>query len=198
MIGGLVLAAGEGKRFGGPKQLARLGGRPLLEHAIRAMEAVPAIERIVVVIGARADEVRAKVDPGEAEWVECHAWREGIAASLRSGLSALEADDPEAVVIALGDQPFVTPQVIAAIVDGMDAAAPAVRATYGGVPGHPALVKRALFADLHELRGDEGARHVLDARGVSRWECGHLCRHDDIDTPEDLEVASEAGAVLRG
>ena len=61
-IGGIVLAAGEGKRFGGPKQVARLDGRPLLEHAVRAMLAVPSISPVVVVLGAHADAVRAEVD----------------------------------------------------------------------------------------------------------------------------------------
>ena len=74
MIAAVVLAAGSGSRFGGAKQLAELDGIPLLEHALRAVEAVPAIERIVVVLGARADEVRAGVDFGLAEPVVCADW----------------------------------------------------------------------------------------------------------------------------
>ncbi len=194
-----MLAAGEGRRFGGPKQLAELEGRPLLEHAIRAMVAVPAIARIVVVIGARAAEVRAGVDPHDAEWVLCEAWREGLSASLRAAIDALAPDDPDALVITLGDQPFITPQVIAGVLDGFDSDAPATRASYDGVPGHPVLVKRGLLPVLRGLRGDEGAREVLAARGVRRWECGHLCSNEDINTPDDLESArDEARAVLRG
>ena len=62
-----MLAAGEGKRFGGPKQVAVLDGRPLLEHAVRAMLAVPAIDPVVVVLGAHADAVREQVDLSGAE-----------------------------------------------------------------------------------------------------------------------------------
>jgi CTP:molybdopterin cytidylyltransferase MocA len=89
VIAAVVLAAGSGSRFGGPKQLAELDGVPLLEHALRAVEAVPAIERTVVVLGARADEIRAGVDFGSAEVVVCDSWEEArrhrcAAASTRS------------------------------------------------------------------------------------------------------------------
>ena len=115
MIGGVVLAAGEATRFGGPKQLAELDGRPLLEHALRAVSAVPAIDRIVVVLGAHAEEIRAKVDFLDAEPIVCEDWREGQAASLRTGLAAL--GDVEAALVTLGDQPRITPQVIAMALD---------------------------------------------------------------------------------
>jgi molybdenum cofactor cytidylyltransferase len=191
VIAGAILAAGEGRRFGGPKQLADLDGRPLLEYAIRAMVAVPAIERIAVVIGSHAEEIREQVDVYDAEWVVCEEWREGMAASLRAAIRALEPDDPEALVITLGDQPFITPQVIAAILTEVDDGDLAARAVYDGQPGHPVIVTRDLLPVFGEVRGDEGARRVLEARGVRRWECGHLCRNDDVDTPEDLEAARQ-------
>jgi molybdenum cofactor cytidylyltransferase len=163
------------------------------------MVAVPAIERTLVVVGAHADEIRAEVDSRDAEWLVCAEWREGVAASLRAALAALAPDDPEALVITLGDQPLITPQVIAGVLDGLSGGAPATRATYEGRPGHPVLVKRGLFPTLRSLRGDEGARDALAAAGVRSWECGHLCSDADIDTPEDLEaIRDEARAVLRG
>jgi molybdenum cofactor cytidylyltransferase len=197
VIAGAILAAGEGRRFGAPKQLAELEGRPLLEHAIRAMVAVPAIERIVVVLGSHADLVRERVDFQDTEPLVCTSWRDGLSASLRCAAAELVRAD--AIVVTLGDQPFITPQVIAGVLDHDSARAAAVRATYGGAPGHPVLIKRRLFGALGELRGDRGARDVLTAARVREWECSHLCRHHDIDTPADLEVARrEAGAVLRG
>jgi molybdenum cofactor cytidylyltransferase len=187
MIGGVVLAAGEGRRFGGAKLAADLDGWSVLDHALAAMLAVPAIERIVVVLGAHAEEVASRADLGEVETVMCEDWREGIAASLRAGIEPF--GDAEAVVITLGDQPFITPQVIAAIVDQADGRAPAARATYSGRPGHPVLVKRQLFGEVRALRGDQGARDLLAAAGVRELECGHLCRPEDIDTAADLEAA---------
>jgi molybdenum cofactor cytidylyltransferase len=185
--GGIILAAGAGRRFGGPKQLAELRGRPLLEHAVEAMCCVPAIERIVVVLGSHAAEILERVEFFDAEPIVCEDWSEGMSASLRCGLDALAPDAPDAVMITLGDQPRITPQVIAMVLDP-GGRAPAVRATYGGVPGHPVLVRRRLIGRLRELRGDRGAREVLAGVKVANLEAGHLCRPDDVDTPEQLEA----------
>lgn len=187
MIGGLVLAAGEGRRFGGPKLAAELDGVALLDHAVAAMLGVPAIERVVVVLGAHAEEISARADLGAVETLVCERWSDGISASLGAGVEELAG--AEAIVVTLGDQPFVTAQVIAAIVDQLDGRLPAARATYAGRPGHPVLIKRALFEQVRSLRGDEGARDLLAAAGVRELECGHLCSPEDIDTPEDLEAA---------
>jgi CTP:molybdopterin cytidylyltransferase MocA len=187
VIGGLVLAAGEGKRFGGPKQLAELDGRPLLEHAIEAMVCVPAVERIAVVLGARADEIRERVDFLDAEPVVCEDWADGQSASLRRGLDAL-GTDLDAIVITLGDQPRITPQVIAMVLDvGLQTRAPATRAVYDGRPGHPVVLRRRLLPWLHELRGEHGARDLLSQVTVREVEAAHLCSADDVDTPEALD-----------
>jgi len=188
MIGGIVLAAGASRRFGGTKQLAPLGGRPLLDHAVAAQCGVPAIERVVVVLGARAGEVRREVDLHGAEPVVCEGWAEGQAASLRAGLA--EMAGAEAVIVTLGDQPGVTPQVIAMVVDCVDAPEPAARAVYHGRPGHPVLLKRELFPRLRELRGDVGALPVLARARVKEVEAGALCDPADVDTPEDLVAAA--------
>jgi molybdenum cofactor cytidylyltransferase len=177
---GLVLAAGEGSRFGGPKQLAPLHGRPLVEHALTA---VAALDRVVVVLGARADAVRAGADLGRAEVVVCAAWADGMSASLRAGVEALAGADE--VVVVLADQPFVT----AAAVDRVRSVpGPAARAVYDGVPGHPVAIRTPLLARAAELRGDSGFRGMLD--GAVAVECGDLADPRDIDTRHDLEVAS--------
>jgi molybdenum cofactor cytidylyltransferase len=186
VIGGLILAAGSGSRFGGPKQIAELRGRPLIEYSIDAMAAVPAIERIVIVLGCEAELVRARADLSGTEVVVATDWEEGIAGSLRAGIAALA--EAEAVVITLADQPLITPQVIAAVLDRMDSAVPAIRATYGGNPGHPVVVKRELFDNLLALEGDAGARDLLDAADVKTVECGRLASAHDVDTPADLEA----------
>jgi molybdenum cofactor cytidylyltransferase len=188
VIAGVVLAAGSGSRFGGAKQLAELDSRPLLEHALRAVEAVPAIERIVVVLGARADEVRAGVDFGTSEVVLCEDWETGQSASLRRGIAAIAAD-AQAAVITLGDMPRVTPQVIARFADVAAEHGPLARAraVYDGVPGHPVVLGRAYFHAVAELEGDLGARELLRRIGVFKVECAHLCSPIDVDTPADLE-----------
>jgi CTP:molybdopterin cytidylyltransferase MocA len=173
---GLVLAAGEGKRFGGPKQLARVDGRPLIEHALHALAG---LERIVVVLGARAEEIRAGADLGAAEIVLCPGWAEGMGASLRTGLGAL--GNAGEVVIVLADQPFITPEVVARV---RAASGDGVRAVYGGAPGHPVVLRRPLLDRADELRGDQGFRGVA----MTEVECGDLADPQDIDTQADLEV----------
>jgi molybdenum cofactor cytidylyltransferase len=180
---GLVLAAGSGERFGGAKQLAPLDGRPLLEHVLVAMAAAP-LDRVVVVLGARAEEVRAAVPLHGADPVVCEGWAEGIGASLRAGVDALA--DCEAIVVALGDQPRLAPEAVERVIAGRAADADAVRATYGGVPGHPVLVERALFPRLREVRGDEGARALLDGVAVREVACDGLGSPLDVDTPAEL------------
>jgi molybdenum cofactor cytidylyltransferase len=181
--GGLILAAGEGRRFGGTKQLAELRGRPLLKYAVDVMLAVPAIEPVVVVLGHDAAAIRSQIDFDGAETVVCDGWQEGQSASLRCGVDAL--GDVDAAVITLGDQPFITPQVIAAVVDHLDDH-DAVRATYDGAPGHPVGLTRRLLDRAGDLRGDVGFRDLLAGERVCRFEAAHLCDPTDIDTREEL------------
>jgi CTP:molybdopterin cytidylyltransferase MocA len=162
-----VLAAGEGARFGGPKQLAPLAGRPLLEHVVRTM--VEVCPRVVVVLGARADEVRAGVDLRGAEAVVCADWAEGTFASLRCGLAAL-GDEPDAVVVALGDQPSLSRGRIDAVL-ALDA--PISRALDGGAPSHPVVIRRGAVVTREALRSASGV------------ELGPLA---DVDTPDELDA----------
>jgi CTP:molybdopterin cytidylyltransferase MocA len=189
LIAGLLLAAGGASRFGSPKQLAELDGVPLLQHAVNAMVDVFAIKRTVVVLGARADDIREAVDFRGAETVVCDDWADGMAASLRCGVEAL-GDDVDWAIVTLGDQPRITPQVISWVTDEAAAAGDwvaAVRTTYDGEPGHPVALSRWLMDEVRSLRGDVGARELLAAHPVLTVEAGRDCRPGDVDTPEDLE-----------
>jgi CTP:molybdopterin cytidylyltransferase MocA len=177
----LVLAAGAGRRFAPdrPKQLADLDGRPLLQHAI---DAAHALEDVVLVLGARADEVRAAIDPGRARVVVAEDWQEGLAASLRAGVAA--AAGAQRVVVLLGDQPGVTAEAVRAVAAAAPGAA-AVRARYAGTPGHPVALGPALLARVRDLRGDVGARDLL--AGVDVVEIDVPGSPNDVDTPTDLQ-----------
>src|SRR5215213_4320683 len=108
-----------------------------------------------------------------------------MAASLKTGSAAVGRVD--AALVTLGDQPFITPQVIAGVLDFDERRHDAVRTTYRGAPGHPVLLTRRLLDRAHELSGDAGFRALLDGQRVRRFEAGHLCDPADVDTPEDLE-----------
>jgi molybdenum cofactor cytidylyltransferase len=182
-VGGLVLAAGEGSRFGGTKQLAELGGRPLLSYALAAMAV---LEPRVVVLGHDAEAILAAVSLQGARPVVCDDWQEGQSASLRAGIEAL--GDVDAAVVVLGDQPRITAAAVAAVVAAAAAApgAAAARASYGGRPGHPVLLGRPLLARAGELRGDVGFRDLLSGEDVLEVEVGGLADPVDIDTREEL------------
>jgi CTP:molybdopterin cytidylyltransferase MocA len=187
-FGCVVLAAGEGRRFGGVKQVALLDGRPLLEFVLDAALGVPALWPVVVVLGAHAAAVRDAVDLSEVVVIEAPDWSEGQAASLRAGVAALGQVD--AAVVLLGDMPYVTAQVVAASLDHFSARVDAVRTVYGGRPGHPVVLGRRVLERVPSLRGDVGARAVLEDVRVREWEAGHLCDPTDIDTPDQLEVSA--------
>ncbi len=113
----------------------------------------------------------------------CHDWSQVQSASLRCGLAALPGAD--AVVVTLGDQPFITPQVIAGALDHLEGY-DAVRVVYGGTPGHPVVLGPRVLAAAGELAGDQGVRDLLSRFRVKRWEAAHLASAADVDTQEEI------------
>ena len=193
MICGLILAAGAGTRFGEqPKLLAELDRRPLLDHAVAAQCAVPELDPIAVVLGARAEEILPRVDFMRAQPVICEQWEDGQAASLRRGIEFLtQQGHANRVIVTLGDQPRMTPEVITRFL----AEPPGTRAVYEGRPGHPVVLGPVQMRAIARLHGDRGARELL--RGGPTVECGRLSCARDVDTPDDLEaIRHEARAVV--
>jgi molybdenum cofactor cytidylyltransferase len=185
---GLILAAGAGARFSGcrPKLLAELDGRPLLEHAIAAQCAVGELERVVVVLGADVETVRAGVDFGRAEPVVCPDWHRGLSASRRGGAATLAGAGR--VIVTLGDAPTVTPELIRRFLGAPGGA----RAVYAGRPGHPVVLGPEQLVRLATVRGDVGARELLEDGPLIP--CDDLATGRDIDTPADLEALRGEGA----
>jgi molybdenum cofactor cytidylyltransferase len=192
LIGGLILAAGKGRRFGGAKQLADLKGRPLLEHSIRAMTASP-VGRVVVVLGAGAEDVIAQVDLHGAEPIVCERWEEGQSASLAFGLGELSECD--AIVVTLGDLPNLSTNAIRRVIAARGDGVEAVRATYAGEPGHPVLLERELFERLRDVSGDHGARNLLLSVSPREVPCDDLGGGEDVDTPAQLDTLRAGGPV---
>src|ERR1700682_2037413 len=143
MIAGIVLAAGASTRMGRPKMLLRAGGGTLLSAAVAPLLEA-GLERVVVVLGDRAEEVRRgarlPADP-RLVLVVCADWRAGIASSLKRGLEACA--DADAVVIALGDQPGVTAERVRMVTAAFGPGRDLVVAVHGGVPAHPILFGRS-------------------------------------------------------
>jgi molybdenum cofactor cytidylyltransferase len=195
VIAGVVLAAGEGRRFGGGKQLAELAGRPLLEHALEASEQA-GLEHRFVVLGANADRIRTMVDLHGHEVVLCPDWNEGMAASLRAGVTAARSVGASAILITLGDQPRVSAAAMRRILAARDApSVKAARASYAGKPGHPTLLEDSLFDTLLALKGDEGARGVFNPASTKIVACDDVADPIDVDEAGDLEALKRASST---
>jgi CTP:molybdopterin cytidylyltransferase MocA len=178
----VVLAGGEGRRFtgSGNKLRAPLHGRPLLHHAVAsAVEA--GIGTVVVVTGAVADPDLPDSHPSPVVVVN-ERWVEGQATSLRAGIDAAQQLGADAVVVGLGDQPFITPGSWRAVAASD---APIAVATYAGRRGHPVRLHRSVWALLPDA-GDEGARLVMHRRPHLVEEVPCEGSPLDIDTVEDL------------
>lgn len=170
---GVLLAAGAGRRYGIPKVLADDGG--WLQAAVAALIGGGCGD-VVVVLGAATIDV-----PAPARAVLAIDWADGLSASLRAGLRAIEA---EYAVVHTVDTPDVGADVVRRVLDAAGRAPSGLaRASYGGQPGHPVVIARRHWAPLLEgLSGDEGARRYLSGRNdVVAVDCTDLASGRDID-----------------
>ncbi|RCV52992.1 nucleotidyltransferase family protein [Marinitenerispora sediminis] len=184
-IAGLLLAAGEGSRLGRPKALVELAGERLVDRGVRTLR-TGGCAPVYVVTGA------ADIDVEDAVDVHNPDWNSGMGSSLRVGLEALP-DAVDAVVVALADQPLVTPAAVERLVAAYQDGARAAVATYAGNLRNPVLLAREHWPSVQALaQGDVGARPFLSAYShlVTTVACDDVARPDDIDTPEDLDRLS--------
>ena len=159
-VAGLVLGAGSSRRLGQPKQLLEYRGRPLLQAAVDAA-VESSCQQVVVAIGGAAPEVRSAVDFGHCTVVENVAFTTGCSSSI---VAALDSVDERAagIVLSLGDQPGVTPEIIDRLVaNSSDAALAVCRYTNGR--GHPFWFSRVLFGELSRLQGDKAVWKLLES-----------------------------------
>jgi molybdenum cofactor cytidylyltransferase len=168
-VAAVVLAAGASTRLGEAKQLAEVGGERLLQR--------------VVVLGARAEAVRAACALDGASVVVNESWSEGMASSVRTGVAAA-GDDLDGWVLMTCDQPAVTAEHLRALIA---AAAETVASRYGGKLGVPAFFPAARRGELMALRGDAGARGLLKGAREVELAGGEL----DVDTAESLAEARQ-------
>lgn len=183
-VAGVILAAGESRRFGSAKQLARLEGRSLLEHVI-AHAADAGLAPVVAVVPVWLTRPAGMdPDPAALRWVRNPHPERGMSHSLRLGFAALPPQ-VEAAVILLGDQPTLPAERIRAVVAARGAR-PLVAAHAGGRSAPPVLVERSHFAIVDDVGGDEGLRAVLAAH--PEWVTAvRVDAHPaDVDTPGDL------------
>nr|WP_256127033.1 nucleotidyltransferase family protein [Ameyamaea chiangmaiensis] len=186
----MVLAAGRSSRTAPRhKLLARdASGTPMIARTLAELRR-SRVTATVVVLGHRADDIRGAAG-ADARFVTNPDPDHGLSSSLRAGLAAAMADDPDGVLVCLGDMPLVRAELIDRVLDTWSASrAMACQPTHGTVRGHPVLWSRDLLPRLTTLQGDQGARSLLDAPDVVVATCpgGPACV-TDFDTPDRLDA----------
>ena len=186
-FGAVILAAGESSRMGTPKQLLVVDGQLLVLRAVEAALASAAWP-VVVVLGAHAEKIRPLLARHPVLIAENSAWAEGMAASIRVGVTTLQQFSRalDAALVALCDQPAFSADVIAQLVAAQRTTGRSiVAARYHGRHGAPALFLQENFPALTALTGEEGARALLNgaASRVASVDLPALAL--DLDTPAD-------------
>ena len=143
-----------------------------------------------MVLGASAEAIRSTVVNDQVEWVENSNWKEGMSSSIRSGINHLIKHHPEveATVLMMCDQPFVTTGLINQIIEKqMQSGKDIVTCSYGGVVGPPTLFTFKFFPELLKLKGDAGAKKIIE-RSPDQVATVDFPRGEiDIDTESDYQ-----------
>jgi molybdenum cofactor cytidylyltransferase len=188
----VVLAAGTASRFGSPKLLAHLGGRPVLQHVLDTL-AGSALGEVIVVLGAAAEDVEAGIRWRGERRVRNARPTDGLSSSLRLGLAAVPASMGAALIV-LGDQPLLRPDVVDALLSAASspAALAIVPAYADGGGANPVLLLRPGFGLVDRLQGDQGLGAELAGHGGAVLRVPVSGANPDVDTPGDLARLAEA------
>ncbi|HVN63952.1 MAG TPA: nucleotidyltransferase family protein [Candidatus Binataceae bacterium] len=184
----ILLAAGESRRMGRPKPLIEVAGRTFIATISDAI--LTAVPRLIIVIGADADRIRAAIPADQrVAIVENSEYRRGQLSSLKAGLAEV-SPDTDAALVHLCDHPVVRPETFRTVIDAYGrSGGPIVIARYHGRRGHPVIFDRSLFGELIAASEGQGARQVVDADSARV----HYADVDDpgvvldLDSPADLE-----------
>lgn len=181
----ILLAAGASKRFHGDKLRASYRGRELYLHALDALCRSPVIHQTIVVV---SPDFKIPANYADCRFVINPCSQFGMSSSLCTGIRAAPRGT-DAYMIALADMPRITPDLIAVISRYyIESGKKIIVPTYQGVNGHPVVISAGFKDDLLMLRGDVGAREIIQkhAQLVGHFELDDDAVVFDVDTPEDL------------
>jgi len=188
MISAIVLAAGESRRMGRPKQLLEWRGKTLLRHTLDNLLRSD-VDEIILMLGHKAEKIKKGLEGLDIKIILNPDYRLGMSSSLKRGLRAMDPAS-EAFIILLADQPGIGPQLVNRVIQEFRQADPKrgiVRPVYRGRPGHPVLIGIRYLEEALQLQGDVGAREILKQHpeDVLEIAVGRKAVLEDIDTPEE-------------
>ncbi len=182
-----ILAAGESRRMGAPKALISYRGQTFAEHLLDVARH-PRVEIRRIILGAGAEEIRARLQAADAEFVLNPEWRKGQLSSIQAAIRSLPEEGTDGLLLCPVDHPLVSADLIARLIEESDASGKLVTLpTYHGRRGHPLIFRAALYAELLAASADIGARqvvwaHTAEVAEVPTEEEGVVLNLNDPDT----------------
>jgi molybdenum cofactor cytidylyltransferase len=178
-VGIILLAAGGSSRLGKPKQLLLYKGQTLLQNTL-SVALTSNAQSVIVVLGANADILQTEITNGKIHVVVNDDWQEGMGSSIRTGVKAITEINPstEGVILLVCDQPFINSALLNNLITAHQKTGKEIVAcTYGNTFGPPVFFHQSLFSELLQLKGDTGARSIVQK---------HLDNMEAIPFPEGI------------
>lgn len=190
----IILAAGASSRLGRPKQMLDYQGDTLLQFTIKVALQSKA-RRVYTVLGAFSDVINPTIKDLPIQIIQNNSWQEGMSSSIRNGINAILSSNsiPQAVIIMLCDQPFITPKLIDELIDTYQSNdALIINCKYESSFGPPILFDQQLFSEMAELKGADGAKPL-----VRKY--FDKVRHVDFpDGEKDIDTEMDSIEYLKG
>lgn len=185
----VILAAGSSSRLGKPKQLLEFEGSTLLNR-VATIACQSKRYPVIVVLGANADLIQENLSISGIDVVLNDNWQDGMASSLRTGVLAMGKmyPDVDGIMILVSDQPHLTNNHIVQLIDAQNKSGlPIAACSYAGIMGTPALFHKSIFPELMQLKGDIGAKKIIESRKQDVVTVFFDKGVVDIDTQADYE-----------
>ena len=182
----ILLAAGSSRRMGRPKQLLTIGNSTLLTRTVQIIRSCPEIRKLYVALGANADLLKSSLETEQVKIVIAETWQNGMGASLKSGLNAIQQKKPlpDQILITVCDQPHLNNKILNdLILSGMQGKI--IVSDYGYDIGTPALFDSYFYNQLISIPDDSGARKLFLTNNNSIIKVSFPEGAVDLDTPED-------------